>query len=48
MVTVVPDHADGDRTTANTAPSPALIDELVCEGARRMLATATTNSRACV
>ncbi|MFI6991785.1 IS256 family transposase [Nonomuraea wenchangensis] len=41
MLTVVPDPADGDRAAATTpAPTPALIDELVREGARRMLAEA--------
>ncbi|MEV4365408.1 IS256 family transposase [Nonomuraea sp. NPDC049625] len=39
MLTVVPDSADGDRAAASS-PSPALIDELVREGARRMLAQA--------
>ncbi|MFC7592459.1 IS256 family transposase [Nonomuraea antimicrobica] len=40
MLTVVPDPADGDRAAASASPSPALIDELVREGARRMLAEA--------
>jgi hypothetical protein len=40
VLTVVPDPADGDRATATSSPSPALIDELVREGARRMLAEA--------
>ncbi|WP_433431943.1 IS256 family transposase [Nonomuraea sp. CA-141351] len=40
MLTVVPDPANGDRAAAISAPSPALIDELVREGARRMLAEA--------
>jgi transposase-like protein len=38
MLTVVPDPSDGDHRSA--AGSPALIDELVREGARRMLAEA--------
>jgi hypothetical protein len=41
MLTVVPDPADGGRAAVTTsAPTPALIDELVREGARRMLAEA--------
>ncbi|WP_043637577.1 IS256 family transposase [Nonomuraea candida] len=40
MLTVVPDPADSDRNADASAPSPALIDELVREGARRMLAEA--------
>ncbi|MGP3914479.1 IS256 family transposase, partial [Nonomuraea sp. 10N515B] len=40
MLTVVPDPADGDHRTAGGPVSAALIDELVREGARRMLAEA--------
>jgi transposase-like protein len=40
MLTVVPDSADGDHRTAGGPVSAALIDELVREGARRMLAEA--------
>ncbi|MBN6058622.1 IS256 family transposase [Nonomuraea sp. RK-328] len=41
MLTVVPDPADGDNAAVTpAAPTPALIDELVREGARRMLAEA--------
>ncbi|WP_326626726.1 IS256 family transposase [Nonomuraea fuscirosea] len=40
MLTVVPDPASGDRAGTTPAPTPALIDELVREGARRMLAEA--------
>ncbi|PRX40642.1 transposase-like protein [Nonomuraea fuscirosea] len=40
MLTVVPDPADGDRNASTCGSSPALIDELVREGARRMLAEA--------
>ncbi|MGW6505129.1 IS256 family transposase [Nonomuraea angiospora] len=41
MLTVVPDPADGDHAAATTStPTPALIDELAREGARRMLAEA--------
>jgi transposase-like protein len=40
MLTVVPDSADGHHRTAGGPVSAALIDELVREGARRMLAEA--------
>jgi transposase-like protein len=44
MLTVVPDPVDGDRRTAANSGSPAssssLIDEIVREGARRMLTEA--------
>jgi transposase-like protein len=40
MLTVVPDPADGDHRPADGPVSAALIDELVREGARRMLAEA--------
>jgi transposase-like protein len=40
MLTVVPDPADGDHRPAGGPVSAALIDELVREGARRMLAEA--------
>ncbi|WP_187280500.1 transposase, partial [Microbispora sp. CSR-4] len=40
MLTVVPDPADGDRRTADAPVSSSLIDEIVREGARRMLAEA--------
>jgi transposase-like protein len=40
MLTVVSDSADGDRHAGNAAPSASLIDEIVREGARRMLAEA--------
>jgi transposase-like protein len=40
MLTVVSDSADGDRPGGNAAPSASLIDEIVREGARRMLAEA--------
>jgi transposase-like protein len=40
MLTVVPEPAGGDRPTGGLAPSGSLIDEIVREGARRMLAEA--------
>jgi predicted amidohydrolase len=40
VLTVVPDPTGGDHTATTPAPTPALIDELVREGARRMLAEA--------
>jgi transposase-like protein len=40
MLTVVPDPAGGDRHAGGSAPSGSLIDEIVREGARRMLAEA--------
>ncbi|GAB3142147.1 IS256 family transposase [Microbispora hainanensis] len=40
MLTVVPDPADGDRPVADSPASSSLIDEIVREGARRMLAEA--------
>jgi transposase-like protein len=40
VLTVVPDPTSGDHAAATPAPTPALIDELVREGARRMLAEA--------
>jgi transposase-like protein len=40
VLTVVPDPSGGDHAAASSSPSPALIDELVREGARRMLAEA--------
>jgi transposase-like protein len=40
MLTVVPDPADGDRSASNCASAGSLIDEIVREGARRMLAEA--------
>ncbi|XRQ07024.1 IS256 family transposase [Actinomadura welshii] len=40
MLTVVSDSADGDSHAGNAAPSASLIDEIVREGARRMLAEA--------
>jgi transposase-like protein len=40
MFTVVPDPAGGDRHAGGSAPSASLIDEIVREGARRMLAEA--------
>jgi hypothetical protein len=44
MLTVVPDPVDGDRRAAANSGSPAssssLIDEIVREGARRMLTEA--------
>src|ERR671924_2377190 len=40
MLTVVPDPADGDRSAGSSTPSGSLIDEIVREGARRMLAEA--------
>lgn len=40
MLTVVPDPADGAHRTAGGPVSATLIDELVREGARRILAEA--------
>jgi transposase-like protein len=40
VLTVVPDPSGGDHAATTPAPTPALIDELVREGARRMLAEA--------
>ncbi|MGJ6970123.1 IS256 family transposase [Streptosporangium sp. G11] len=40
MLTVVPDPADGDRCRPGSSSSSSLIDEIVREGARRMLAEA--------
>jgi len=40
MLTVVPDPSTGDNDRPTTANSPSLIDEIVREGARRMLAEA--------
>ncbi|MDP9843586.1 hypothetical protein J2853_002797 [Streptosporangium lutulentum] len=40
MLTVVPDPAGGDRPLTDSSISPSLIDEIVREGARRMLAEA--------
>ncbi|OPG08989.1 hypothetical protein B1L11_27065 [Microbispora sp. GKU 823] len=40
MLTVVPDPADGDQPVAESPASSSLIDEIVREGARRMLAAA--------
>jgi transposase-like protein len=40
MLTVVSDSADGDRQAGSAASSASLIDEIVREGARRMLAEA--------
>ncbi|WP_436839476.1 IS256 family transposase [Microbispora hainanensis] len=40
MLTVVPDPADGDRRMTDGPVSSSLIDEIVREGARRMLAEA--------
>ncbi|WP_246265430.1 IS256 family transposase [Acrocarpospora pleiomorpha] len=40
MLTVVPDPADGDRRLPDASSSSSLIDEIVREGARRMLAEA--------
>ncbi|TDB84697.1 IS256 family transposase [Actinomadura sp. 7K534] len=40
MLTVVPGAGDGDHHAAGPAPSTSLIDEIVREGARRMLAEA--------
>jgi transposase-like protein len=40
MLTVVPDPAGGDRRADGPVPSSSLIDEIVREGARRMLAEA--------
>ncbi|MEU6408214.1 IS256 family transposase [Microbispora sp. NPDC046933] len=40
VLTVVPDPADGDRRTSDAPVSSSLIDEIVREGARRMLAEA--------
>ncbi|WP_250214970.1 transposase, partial [Acrocarpospora catenulata] len=40
MLTVVPDPADGDRRQPGGSSSSSLIDEIVREGARRMLAEA--------
>src|SRR5258705_2724764 len=40
MLTVVPDSASGDRHADGSASSSSLIDEIVREGARRMLAEA--------
>ncbi|MGP4030050.1 IS256 family transposase [Actinomadura sp. 3N407] len=40
MLTVVSDSADGDSHAGNAAPSASLIDQIVREGARRMLAEA--------
>ncbi|MEV6863755.1 IS256 family transposase, partial [Streptosporangium subroseum] len=40
MLTVVPDPANGDRRGAEGSASSSLIDEIVREGARRMLAEA--------
>lgn len=40
MLTVVPDSASGDNDRSLVAGSSSLIEEIVCEGARRMLAEA--------
>jgi hypothetical protein len=40
MLTVVPDPSSGDNDRPATGTSPSLIDEIVREGARRMLAEA--------
>jgi hypothetical protein len=40
VLTVVSDSADRDNTTDPATSTPSLIDEIVREGARRMLAEA--------